>query len=412
MRTALRLLLLMGLALGATVGPLTPPALAADPAFDFSDWHYPVPAGKWLISRGPCGGNGLFSHDCEYFEDRCAFDLTPLDAGMDSVPVLAPQAGQVFFAGNRTDSGLSVMLRHPDGRVSALFHLSRIVVAPEARVAQGQVVGYAGSSGSSTGPHLHFDVQPNAVERSCLPLETIDEFDRRTMTIVSHNLAWPVLTLPDPPADLPGWLPLSGPLAERPLVVFPGSLLLAPGASFVVPVAVQTAAVPLGGLQFNGQRLTATDVVGEYSLFALPLTTPNTLGAYSRALALRPAAGRTTPRTALLRFTVRAAPDLSATLGMVVINPSFLAPLNYSYHTRTPQLCWSESPAAGPGPLTFRAMAVGPQAADSGWITATCWQPPPLAPGRYFWKVFVRDGQGYMIRPNQRPWTFKLRAGS
>ena len=50
---------------------------------------------------------------------------------------------------------------------------------------------------------LHFDVQPNAVERSCLPLESIDEFDRRTMTIVSHNLAWPALTLPDPPTDVP-----------------------------------------------------------------------------------------------------------------------------------------------------------------------------------------------------------------
>jgi hypothetical protein len=318
----------------------------------------------------------------------------------------------VFFAGNRNDSGLSVMLQHADGRVSALFHLSQIVVAPEAYVAQGQVVGYAGSSGSSTGPHLHFDVQPNAVERSCLPLETIDEFDRRTMTVVSHNLAWPALTLPDPPADLPLWLPLHGPLAERPLVVFPGGLQLAPGVSLSVPVAVQTAVIPVGGLRFNGQRLAAAEVVDEYSVFALPLTAPDTLGGYSRALTLRPAAGQTSPRTALLRFTVRPAPDLSATTGMILINPQFLAPLNYSYHTRAPKLCWSENAAAGPAPLSFRAMVVGPQAADSGWISATCWQPPQLEPGQYFWKVFVRDGQGYMIRPNQRPWTFKIRAGS
>ena len=289
-----RWLLVIGVGLGGAIGPLARGAQAADPPTDFSDWHYPVPAGTWLISRGPCGGSGLYTHGCEYFEDRCAFDLTPLDASMESVPVLAPQAGQVFFAGNRNDSGLSVMLRHADGRVSALFHLSQIVVAPEAYVAQGQVVGYAGSSGSSTGPHLHFDVQPNAVERSCLPLESIDEFDRRTMTIVSHNLAWPALTLPDPPADVPAWLPLHAELAEQPLVVFPGGLLLTPGAVAAVPVAVQTAAIPTGGLVFGGQRLTATGVEGEYSLFTLPLTAPSTLGGYSRALSLRRASGRET----------------------------------------------------------------------------------------------------------------------
>src|SRR5260221_5402214 len=166
------LLCLLGLTdlAAGVVPPGRAAAGAAASAFDFSDWHFPVPAGDWLISRGPCGGRGLYTHQCGYFEDECAFDLTPLTGSMLSVPVLAPQAGQVFFLGTRTDTGLAVLLRHADGRISALYHLSKIVVGLDQSVTQGQVIGYAGDTGSSTRPHVHFDVQPNAVERTCLPL--------------------------------------------------------------------------------------------------------------------------------------------------------------------------------------------------------------------------------------------------
>ncbi len=407
-RRVCELVLIFGLVAGLAPAP----ARAAEPTFDFSTWHWPVPAGEWLISRGPCGGNGLYDHGCGYFEDRCAFDLTPLTGSMDSVPVLAPQAGQVFFAGSRNDSGLSVMLLHDDGRVSALLHLSRIVVAPDAQVTQGQVVGYAGntgSAGSSTGPHLHFDVQPNAVERSCLALDGIDTFDRRTMRVVSHNLAWAELTLVDPPDMLPGWLPLMGLGANPPAAVMPGGLALAPGASAALPVAILTTALPVRGLVFGGRLVAPTETVGGYALFRLPLTAPLTAGSYSRPVVLRPLAGSPARRTVPLAFTVRPPPDLSATTGMVLINPTFLAPPNYATLAKSPELCWSVSATAGPAPLTFRVMVVGPQAADSGWISAACWQTPTLPAGQYSWKVFIRDGQGYMTRPNQRPWVFKLR---
>ena len=183
-------LAIVGLAAG-----LQPPdgtqAHTAPTGFDFSTWHFPVPAGDWLISRGPCGGGGLYTHECGYFEDECAYDLTPVVGSMLSVPVLAPQAGQVFFLGTRTDSGLAVLLQHSDGRISAMMHLSQVVVGLDQRVAQGQVIGYAGGTGSSSRPHLHFDVQPNAVERTCLPLSGIDEVDMHLMTVRSHNLIIP-----------------------------------------------------------------------------------------------------------------------------------------------------------------------------------------------------------------------------
>src|SRR5688572_22623456 len=176
---------------------------------DFTDWHLPLPAGEWVISRGPCGSGSGFNHQCGYFEDECALDLISAAGSMENVPVLAPQAGQVFFMGTRTDSGLALLLRHRDGRVSALMHLARIVVAPDQLVTQGQVVAYAGNSGSSGRAHLHFHVQPNTVERTCLPLYGLDDIDIFKATATSRNLAWPALSLPDPPAGLPAWLPLT-----------------------------------------------------------------------------------------------------------------------------------------------------------------------------------------------------------
>ncbi len=401
-----RILLLVLILSVLAVGPAPAVATAAEPPFDFSTWHFPLPAGEWLISRGPCGGNGLYDHACGYFEDRCAFDLTPISGSMDSVPVLAPQAGQVFFAGTRNDSGLSVMLRHADGRISALLHLSRIVVASDQRVTQGQVVGYAGSTGSSTGPHLHFDVQPNAVERSCLPLDTIDEMDHRTMTVVSHNLPWSSLTLVDPPDTLPAWLALVSVGANQPTVVTPGGLVLAPGTSVALPVAIRTSMLPASGLRFSGRVITPTQTAGAYTLFRLPIVAPAALGSYSRVVSLVAAAGPIAP----LRFSVRPAPDTSTSTGLILISPTFVSPANYVGLSKPPKLCWSEPASAGLAPLTFRVMVVGSTPADSDWISDTCWQAPPLAAGYYSWKVFVRDGQGYMNRPNQRPWVFKILA--
>ena len=42
-------------------------------------------------------------------------------------------------------------------------------------------------------------------------------------------------------------------------------------------------------------------------------------------------------------------------------------------------------------------------------VHATCWQAPDLKSGLYQWKVFVRDGRGYMNRTNQRPQVFTVR---
>jgi hypothetical protein len=106
---------------------------------------------------------------------------------------------------------------------------------------------------------------------------------------------------------------------------------------------------------------------------------------------------------------VRQPVDTSGSTGVVLINPTFVSPANYAELPAAPRLCWSEPRVAGPPPLSFRVMVVGAAPTDSGWIAETCWQAPHLAPGRYYWKVFVRDGQGRMNRTNQRPFAFSIR---
>jgi hypothetical protein len=391
---------------GLGAGPS--PASTAPAKYDFSTWHYPVPAGDWLISRGPCGGGGLFTHQCGYYEDECAYDLTPVDGSMLSVPVLAPQDGQVFFLGTRTDSGLAVLLQHPDGRISALFHLSQVVVGLDQRVTQGQVIGYAGNTGSSSKPHLHFDVQPNAVERSCLPLNGIDEMDPRLMTIRSHNLPWQELVLPNPPAGLPAWLPLTGLSAPLGTASLPQRVVLAPSARASVPIAIASSVLGTQVLEYDGQVLTPTAATSGFTLFTLALDAPAEVGDYQGSLNFRvggPVMG-TPPIT--FRYAVRAPVDSQAGAGLVWINPRLVSPADYSVFSRVPQLCVSEPAVVGPAPLTFRVMVSGAGQADSGWMADECWTPPPLAPGTYYWKAFVRDAQGHMNRTNDRPSIFKI----
>ncbi len=403
------LILLVSLSVASgLVPPGGPPAHWAPSRFDFSGWHFPVPAGDWLISRGPCGGGGLYTHQCGYFEDECAFDLTPVLGSMLSVPILAPQAGQVFFMGTRTDSGLVVLLQHADGRISALMHLSKAVVGLDQRVAQGQVIGYAGSSGSSTRPHLHFDVQVDAVERSCLPLYGIDEVDMRLMTVRSHNLPWQSLVLPEPPPNLPAWLPLVGAGGKPPAILIPQRVVLAPTAQATIPIAIASSFLGSQNLFYDGVPLLPAGTTNGFALFSVPMTAPAEPGDYQGSLEFQVAGPVMGAPPVLVNYAVREPVDSQAGAGLVWINPRLVGPPDYALFNTTPQLCYSEPALAGPAPLTFRVMLAGAAQADSGWMAATCWTPPSLAPGTYYWKVFVRDGEGHMNRTNDRPNIFKI----
>ena len=78
-------------------------------------------------------------------------------------PVWAVADATVTNVASGGGSGKTITLRHPMGYESSYLHLSRFAsgIRPGARVSQGQVVGYVGSTGLSTGPHLDYRLRKN-----------------------------------------------------------------------------------------------------------------------------------------------------------------------------------------------------------------------------------------------------------
>lgn len=74
-------------------------------------------------------------------------------------PVFATSDGTVAKAGWLGGYGIMVVLRHGAGIETRYGHLSAVSVRPGTQVRQGQLVGYVGSTGRSTGPHLHYEIR-------------------------------------------------------------------------------------------------------------------------------------------------------------------------------------------------------------------------------------------------------------
>ena len=82
-----------------------------------------------------------------------------MSARASIIGVSAGGGGTVVLAGwCSRGTGNCVVIDHGDGWKSQYFHLSRVDVAAGAQVGQGQRVGGLGSTGRSTGPHLHFQI--------------------------------------------------------------------------------------------------------------------------------------------------------------------------------------------------------------------------------------------------------------
>lgn len=76
-------------------------------------------------------------------------------------PVVATAEGRVSTAGWTGGFGLLVAVEHGRGRQTRYAHLSRLNVTAGQRVRHGDVIGYVGSTGRSTGPHLHYETRVN-----------------------------------------------------------------------------------------------------------------------------------------------------------------------------------------------------------------------------------------------------------
>ncbi|WP_342419668.1 M23 family metallopeptidase [Paenibacillus sp. FSL H8-0168] len=99
-----------------------------------------------------------FGYRSDPFTGRSAFHSGVDIAGQTGDPVYAAGAGTVLEAASSGARGKCIIIQHPDGLQSWYMHLSGMQVAPGDRVHKGQTIGLLGSTGRSTGPHLHFQI--------------------------------------------------------------------------------------------------------------------------------------------------------------------------------------------------------------------------------------------------------------
>ncbi|MGD9573024.1 MAG: M23 family metallopeptidase [Thermoleophilia bacterium] len=90
-------------------------------------------------------------------------------AGPAGTPVRAAAAGRVTAAGWYGGYGLRVVIAHPDGLSTAYAHLAAVRVRPGRKVARGAVIGTMGTTGFSTGIHLHFEIRRATVALDPMP---------------------------------------------------------------------------------------------------------------------------------------------------------------------------------------------------------------------------------------------------
>lgn len=167
-------------------------------------------------------------------------------AAPTGTPVMAMADGTVRFAGVRGANGKLIVIRHAKGLTSLYAHLSRIDVKRGQTVSQKQVIGAVGTTGRSTGPHLHFGVKKHGryinpqkmkmtrddgVPRSARKRFADLMLERRAQLADVHLGARPVVALkPDqvvvpvpqpkvvlpPPAPVSDGIPLAEPASATP----------------------------------------------------------------------------------------------------------------------------------------------------------------------------------------------------
>ena len=157
-------LLYVGLRLGNTLRELYR-FRTDDGTVDFYD-----PAGetgKRFLTRRPLEGGGRLSSRYGY-RVHPIFKSRRLHAGVDlaaprNTPIYASGDGVVELAGWKSGYGRYVEVKHVNGFETGYGHMNKIAdgIKPGTRVRQGQVIGYVGSTGNSTGNHLHFEIRVN-----------------------------------------------------------------------------------------------------------------------------------------------------------------------------------------------------------------------------------------------------------
>jgi len=157
-------LLYVGITLGTTTRQLYRFA-SADGTVDYYDPEGET--GKRFLNRRPLQGGGTLRSRFGY-RIHPIFHTRKLHTGVDlaartGTPIYAAGDGVVEFHGWQSGYGNKVEIKHVNGFETAYGHMSRYEPGIDVgtRVRQGQLIGYVGSTGYATGPHLHFEMKIN-----------------------------------------------------------------------------------------------------------------------------------------------------------------------------------------------------------------------------------------------------------
>jgi murein DD-endopeptidase MepM/ murein hydrolase activator NlpD len=110
----------------------------------------------WPVERGWI--SSAFGMRTDPFTGRRAMHTGTDFAGRAGADVLSVAAGIVTEAGPRFGYGMVVEINHGNGYVTRYGHNARVLVKPGDKVNKGQRIALIGSTGRSTGPHVHFEV--------------------------------------------------------------------------------------------------------------------------------------------------------------------------------------------------------------------------------------------------------------
>lgn len=152
------------LAINCTLPPQAPPAPPAQPA---PAQRQAAPSGGggsgWVKPVGGClvpGGSRMFGNfRGDHYHG--GVDLGGIGGVRSGDPIRAVHSGVAHHGYQAGGAGVYVWVDHGDGTTSWYFHMSSRAVGDGARVSAGQVIGFVGSTGNATGPHLHFETKVN-----------------------------------------------------------------------------------------------------------------------------------------------------------------------------------------------------------------------------------------------------------
>jgi murein DD-endopeptidase MepM/ murein hydrolase activator NlpD len=136
--------------LGKMVSPDLPP-------LDRPDTYLPGGSMQFTGYAWPAKGELTSGYGWRWGRMHRGIDI----AAATGTPIVAAAPGVVTYADwNSGGYGYLVEIQHPDGSLTVYAHNNQILVREGQKVAQGELIAEMGSTGRSTGPHLHFEIHP------------------------------------------------------------------------------------------------------------------------------------------------------------------------------------------------------------------------------------------------------------